>query len=122
MVMEAIWHSLQVIDSRLQKSAENQIYGSSNMIGFGNAAHEIDDATCLQSSGEVSSTGTMPMEAAVAISRLPDQNLLQAHHTKPDCESQAKLKPHGSSAEESNTRVSLVECLSTSFDSDEEYT
>ncbi|KAJ8497292.1 hypothetical protein OPV22_007844 [Ensete ventricosum] len=107
MVMEAIWHSLQ--DSRLQKSAENQIYGSSNMIGFGNAAHEIDDATCLQSSGEVSSTGTMPMEAAVAISRLPDQNLLQAHHTKPDCESQAKLKkPHGSSAEESNTRSATV--------------
>ncbi|CAL9071141.1 unnamed protein product [Musa textilis] len=85
MVMEAIWDSLQ--DSRSQKSAANQISGSSNMVGFGNAAHEIDDATCLQSSGEVSSTDTMPVEAAVGISRLPDQNLLQAQHPKPDCES-----------------------------------
>ncbi|THU59139.1 hypothetical protein C4D60_Mb03t21840 [Musa balbisiana] len=122
MVMEAIWDSLHVIDSRLQKSAANQISGSSNMVGFGNAAHEIDDATCLQSSGEVSSTDTMTVEAAVGISRLPDQNLLQAQHPEPDCESQAKLKPHGSSAEESNIRVSLVECLATSFDSEEEHT
>ncbi|WOL13497.1 protein SIP5-like [Canna indica] len=122
MVMEAIWDSFQ--DSRLRTSGDDHISASNDFVESESVTHEMISGTFSHSSAEVlSSTDELPAGAAIAISRLPEQNLLQPHISKADCErNKAKLNPNGSSSEEPNSRLLLLECLAESHDSDEEFT